>query len=61
MSWLDFRADALTDHVEVDGTTYLVDSCNTLDAAYETMVFELDAGGEVIDWSRPAVTLHYLT
>ena len=61
MGFMDFRKDALTDYVEVDGTTYLVDSCNTPDAGYETMAFELDASGEVVDWASPAVTLHYLT
>lgn len=47
----DFRKDALSNIVELNGNYYYVDSCHTLDHGYETMVFACDSEGNVTDWS----------
>lgn len=46
----NFRDDALSDIVESNGKHFYVDSCNTPDHGYETMVFACDANGNVTDW-----------
>ena len=46
----DFRKNALTDIVEVNGNYYYVDSVYTIDHGYETMVFACDANGKVTNW-----------
>lgn len=35
-----------------DGNYYYVDSNDTIDCGYETMVFEADEDGEVVSWSH---------
>ena len=46
----NFRKNALTDIVEVNGNHYCVDSVYTIDHGYETMVFACDANGNVTNW-----------
>ena len=38
--------------VEVDNQYYYVDSTETIDLGYETMVFECDERGEVENWAN---------
>ena len=42
----NFRNDALTDVVELDGKFYYIDSCYAFDHGYETMVFPCDSKGK---------------
>ena len=48
----NFRKDALTDIVELDGKFYYIDSCYTLDHGYETMIFPCDSNGNVTSWNE---------
>lgn len=44
-----------SDVVELNGKYYYCDTAYTFDRGYESMAFECDKNGEVLDWSEVAV------
>ena len=48
----NFRLGALTDIVEFNGNHYYIDSVDTFDCGYETMIFPCDEKGKVTSWSE---------